>query len=484
MGSTILRSPNLADGTTALVVRIYEKTPPAAFANGGLASVAHNVRAAGRGGDDVLLHINPQEYEFLRHVWGEPSTNPHTGLPEYGLFSKLKKALKFEVFNVKGIVKDIAKNPQRLLTGAVDPISTKLTNKVFGTHYDPAVNQLGGATEKRFRDAEAKGMDTGTARTLHKVAGAIAGFYGGNALGNLASTGLGNISQGLQTTANANTLSPAITTAQYTGDTADFISPVVTQAGKAGLTQAGQAAANAAADSNLVGSLAQTGANVAAKGSGALANLGDKAVDYAKNPENWPTIVKGIGLVGGLAGAGSANQDPGSGAQPNGPTSPGLTFMPYNRRQNAQPFNWYTYGEGPEQSFYANNALPGTTPPPDPWMGGVPGSGAGQQVIPGGASGGRFSGAGSSGSFAPESDERYVRGPGTGRSDSIDAKLSDGEYVLTAEDVALLGDGSSEAGARRLDQFRQNLRKHKGGALARGKISPNAKSPMAYLKGG
>src|SRR3954466_3132830 len=195
MPSTILRSPNPADGEVPLFVRIYEREPRTAFRNGGLATAAQTVRTAGRGGDEVLLHINPQEYQFLQHMWGEPSTNPHTGLPEYGLFSKLKKALKFEAFNVKGIVKDIAKNPQRLLTGAVDPLSTKITNKVFGTHYKPAVNQLGGAREERLKDAEAKGIDPGTARTLHKVAGAIAGFYGGNALGNLASTGLGNLSE-------------------------------------------------------------------------------------------------------------------------------------------------------------------------------------------------------------------------------------------------------------------------------------------------
>ena len=84
---------------------------------------------------------------------------------------------------------------------------------------------------------------------------------------------------------------------------------------------------------------------------------------------------------------------------------------------------------------------------------------------------------------AESTSERHVKGPGTGRSDSIPAQLSDGEYVLTAEDVSLLGDGSNEAGARRLDQFRQQLRKHKGGALARGKISPNAKSPMQYMRG-
>lgn len=485
MASTILRSPNLADGEEPLVVRIYEQPAPQRFKSGGLATAAEHVRSAGRGGDEILLHINPKEYEYLKHVWGEPSTNPHTGLPEYGLFKKLKKALKFEAFNVKGIVKDIAKNPQRLLTGAVDPLGTKITNKMFGTKYDPVVNQLGGATEQRFRDAEAKGMDTGTARTLHKVAGAVAGFYGGNALGNLASTGLSNLSSGLQGVANANTLSPAVTTVKYTGDTADFIAPVTTQFSEAAASRAGQAAANAAADSNLVGALAQTGANATNYGAGALSNLGDKALNYAKDPKNWGNIAKGAALLGGLSGAGGSTEEPG--AAPPAPTSPGLKVLPFDRSQTDQGFNWYTYGEGPEKSFYDYNQIPSFNPAnpgnettvPDikrPWMGDVPGA----------AVGGMFGGAGSSGSFEPESEEeqRFVRGPGTGRSDDIDAKLSDGEYVLTAEDVALLGDGSSEAGARRLDEFRRSLRKHKGGALARGKISPNAKSPMAYLKGG
>ena len=74
-----------------------------------------------------------------------------------------------------------------------------------------------------------------------------------------------------------------------------------------------------------------------------------------------------------------------------------------------------------------------------------------------------------------------VSGAGTGRSDEIDAKLSDGEYVLDAETVSLLGDGSTEAGIKRLDEMRENLRSHKGKALAKGKFSPNAKAPEAYL---
>ena len=78
---------------------------------------------------------------------------------------------------------------------------------------------------------------------------------------------------------------------------------------------------------------------------------------------------------------------------------------------------------------------------------------------------------------------RFARGAGTGRSDEIDAKLSDGEYVIDAETVAMLGDGSSKAGAQRLDKMREENRSHKGKALAKGKFSPDAKSPLSYLKG-
>ena len=80
--------------------------------------------------------------------------------------------------------------------------------------------------------------------------------------------------------------------------------------------------------------------------------------------------------------------------------------------------------------------------------------------------------------------EFAVNGPGTGRSDDIPAVLSDGEYVIDAETVALLGDGSSKAGAKKLDELRVKIRKHKGQKLAKGRFSANAKRPEAYLSGG
>jgi hypothetical protein len=79
--------------------------------------------------------------------------------------------------------------------------------------------------------------------------------------------------------------------------------------------------------------------------------------------------------------------------------------------------------------------------------------------------------------------EGPVAGPGTGRSDDIDARLSDGEYVFDAETVALLGDGSTAAGAELLDQMRERIRMHKGQELAKGKFSPAAKAPLDYLLG-
>ena len=74
----------------------------------------------------------------------------------------------------------------------------------------------------------------------------------------------------------------------------------------------------------------------------------------------------------------------------------------------------------------------------------------------------------------------YVKGGGTGQSDSIKAMLADGEYVMDSDSVAALGDGSSDAGAKLLDAFRESLREHKRSAPI-DKIPPKA-SPLQYMK--
>ncbi len=78
---------------------------------------------------------------------------------------------------------------------------------------------------------------------------------------------------------------------------------------------------------------------------------------------------------------------------------------------------------------------------------------------------------------SPYADGGPVAGIGSGKSDDIPAMLSDGEHVITADEVSMLGDGSNDAGHKKLYNMRKKLRKHKTG---RTKQMPKAKAPEAY----
>jgi len=76
-------------------------------------------------------------------------------------------------------------------------------------------------------------------------------------------------------------------------------------------------------------------------------------------------------------------------------------------------------------------------------------------------------------------DNRHVKGEGDGTSDSIEAMLADGEFVIPADVVSDLGNGSNEAGASVLDQFLKSIREHKQSNGV--KLPPDSKGPLAYL---
>ena len=63
----------------------------------------------------------------------------------------------------------------------------------------------------------------------------------------------------------------------------------------------------------------------------------------------------------------------------------------------------------------------------------------------------------------------YACGGGTGQSDDIPAVLHDGDYVMDAEAVSALGDGSSKAGREVLDGFRKQVPHH---AFTGGQVVP------------
>jgi len=79
---------------------------------------------------------------------------------------------------------------------------------------------------------------------------------------------------------------------------------------------------------------------------------------------------------------------------------------------------------------------------------------------------------------------RLLKGPGDGVSDSIPAsiggrqpaRLADGEFVVPARIVSELGNGSTEAGARKLYAMMERIQKGRRKSVGKGKVAVNSKA--------
>jgi hypothetical protein len=79
---------------------------------------------------------------------------------------------------------------------------------------------------------------------------------------------------------------------------------------------------------------------------------------------------------------------------------------------------------------------------------------------------------------------RLLRGPGDGVSDSIPAtignkrpaRLADGEFVVPARIVSELGNGSTEAGARKLYAMMDRVQSARRGTVGRGRVAKNSRA--------
>lgn len=79
---------------------------------------------------------------------------------------------------------------------------------------------------------------------------------------------------------------------------------------------------------------------------------------------------------------------------------------------------------------------------------------------------------------------RLLKGPGDGVSDSIPAtiankrpaRLADGEFVVPARVVSELGNGSTEAGARKLYAMMDRVQKARGKTVGKGKVAVNSRA--------
>ena len=138
-------------------------------------------------------------------------------------------------------------------------------------------------------------------------------------------------------------------------------------------------------------------------------------------------------------------------------------------------FHWGSFGQKEKRSGYYEELA-------------AKAAKAADSTAPGGASGGLSSiigAAAEGGHLGSYSDGgRLLRGPGDGVSDSIPAvignkqpaRLADGEFVVPARIVSELGNGSTEAGARKLYAMMDRVQAARRKSIGKGKVAKNSRA--------
>ena len=517
----------------SLLVLMYgmqERTKQKGFAKGGLASL-------GRNGDTMLAHISPREAEMLKRMGGSGEINPNTGYPEYGWFKKfLAVALPIAIdFIAPGLGSTIGASmgltgtaaamagsaviggTTAALTGG-DPLKGALLGGLGGGLGEAvggaANNALGlnlGTTGQNVLGNALVGGGMGVATGQGFLKGATSGAlgaYAGQQLGNLTGNaavgaggkqfgnmiaagydpksaviggGLAGLASSMSRPAQAQSnmgLKPsdAVIEGLKMPKTADYSYSGVPEAGY-GTTNfmTGQTGYKGPENFSVDYSLTNPAAPVAPSGYGAqdtgmglkmpqqspLGQLkttgasGNSDMFSMKNALMGATLLSSLGSAPPQVQQAVSKMSPAQQEYFNRPSvSWDWNKLQSDANSNNLSLTEYMARSWPKITSGAYNIQTATTNPPKLAQGG-----------------------------ALSAVARFAQGAGSGRADTIDAKLSDGEYVIDAETVAMLGDGSNKEGAKRLDAMRGSIRSHKGKALAKGKFSPNAKSPLSYLKG-
>jgi hypothetical protein len=518
----------------SLLVLLYgmqERLKQKGYARGGLASM-------GRHGDTMLAHINPREAEMLRRMGGSGTINPNTGLPEYKFSFKKLLAVALPIvldFIVPGAGSAIGASmgftgtAATMVGGAVigggtaaltggDPLKGAVLGGLgggLGEAVGGAANSslglnlgstgqnilgnalvgggMGAATGQGFLKGAATGaLGAYAGQQLGDLTGSAAAGAGGKQFSNMITAGydpksavigggLAGLASSMSKPAESSRMglkpSDAVVEGLKMPKGGDYSYSGVPEAGY-GTTNymTGQTGYKGPDNFSVDYSLTNPNAPVAPSGYGGqdmgsglsttpqspLAQLKTTAPAAASSsPFSMKNALMGATLLSSLGSAPPQVQQAVNKMPPEQQeyfNRPSIVWD-WNKLQsdanaNNQSLSEFMARSWPKITSGAYNMQPATTPPPKLAQGG-----------------------------ALSAVARFAQGAGSGRADTIDAKLSDGEYVIDAETVAMLGDGSNKEGAKRLDAMRGKIRSHKGKVLAKGKFSPNAKSPLSYLKG-
>lgn len=458
-------SPILTQGLASL-----SQSYPQGYKEGGLAKMAQKVEAAGRNGDTMLAHITPQEALMLRMMGGSGTINPQTGLPEFFL-KKLVSA-------VAQVIKPLAPLiPFLNFIPGIGPLSS-LATKALLTGIASGANKDGSFDFKRGLTSGALsygigslmapaggaggtggtgGVESGTSALSADQVGALSGDAASAAAGDAASaaaspgleSALGDtgaaVYDGIPSDAmlgGVNDFGAASATSQGVSSGLPMDRAPIEMASSsapssfAGMTDAQMAAARAAENANLPSSLLE---NVTEAGKAAVG------------------AIKDVPLKDALQTTGTALTSYGA-------------YESYKERERLKEEEDKRKEDErrkkAEDEAFARDVM--STYQPEfrrPTAEDV----KSLQLAKGGIAN------------LKKKPARFLKGKGDGMSDSIranidgkqKARLSDGEFVIPADVVSHLGNGSSQAGAKKLYDMMSRLRQARTG---NGKQAPAVKA--------
>ena len=407
-----------------------------------LQHAAKHLAAHGRGSDTMLVHMSKSEVKALNDIavthGGHLTINPHTGLPEAGFLSSMLPMIAGAgLMAVSG--------------GAINPMTAGLL--------------IGGGTALATGDMK-KGVMAGL------------GAYGGAGIGSALATS-GGAAAGTAGSAGAvGTATPVATATPVPAG--PYASQAASQAASApvatGVPDLATTQANVLKSPALTGQqVAPLNPNVAPSSSfsmDAAKTSGNQMIEGAKtltSPEGRTAFMENLGNVEYTYGPKTTLA---------AAAAPTLAYAMEPKKQKETPVD----SDPGQQYDYQANAI---NPTPDASPTGQENRYFNPQYVkrdaPRLADGG-ISGAYNLGGYSDGG--RLLRGPGDGVSDSIPAvigkrqpaRLADGEFVVPARIVSELGNGSTEAGARKLYAMMDRIQKARGSTVGKGKVAKNSRS--------
>ncbi len=440
---------------------------------------ARTLASYGRNGDDMLVHVSRKELEGIRALTGRDFTrNPDTGLPEAFNFASL---LPIAAGIGASVLTGGAAAP--LVGAAASGLTSAGVAAARGASAEQALTQglISGATSYAGGQLLAGVGD---------AAGAAAGG-GAGAAGSGAADAATQAATGSITATPLGALPGAEAAGSFPGAAADVGSfgPNIAPVSEFTTPPVGAstpAAPGAAAPASTIGERASAFgtrlSNIASDPGAAISKIGEniKASPFSALIAGGGTLMQAGDMMGGRPAM--------PGAAPYDPNRYPERFPANPRTWNAPPTG-YRAGAGPEYTYFAKGGLASMRPEEGytaNLMNEAKAAILGEHPRPREALE-RFRESFGDQALAMLRDRMTggrVRGAGSGMDDLVPGtiegrqkvRLADGEFVIPADVVSGLGDGSTEHGVRRLHGMMDKVRKERTGKVAQpksigGKIS-------------